>query len=99
MKVTERIDTVFLSLEGVGRWLRVGFDRDSEEFYLVGSDGVEVRVALRTMDVDWLTLAISQTEESRVLFLHSLGFMQTGHAAVRAHPLGAFDRLYCYPRF
>ena len=99
MKVTERIDTVFLSLEGADRWLRVGFDREAEEFYLAGSDGAEARVALRTMDVDWLTLAISQTEESRVLFLHSLGFMQTVHATVKAHPLGAFDKLYCYPRF
>ena len=99
MKVAERVDTVFLSLEGTGRWLRVGFDRDSEEFYLAGSDGAEARVALRTMDVDWLTLAISQTEKSRVLFLHSFGFMQAVHAVVEACPLGAFDRLYCYPRF
>ena len=99
MKVTERVDTVFLSLEKAGRWLRVGFDREAEEFYLAGSDGAEARVALRMMDVDWLTLAISQTEKSRVLFLHSFGFMQAVHAAVEAHPLGAFDRLYCYPRF
>ena len=98
LKITERVDTVFLSLEGIG-WLRVGYDTEAGEFYLAGSDGAEVRVALRTMDVDWLTLAISQTERSRALFIHSLGLMQAAHATVEANPIGAFARLYCYPRY
>ena len=61
LKVMERIDAVFLSLEGASGFLRIGFDAEEGEFYLAGSDGADVRVALRTMDVDWLTLAVSRS--------------------------------------
>lgn len=98
LKVMERIDAVFLSLEGASGFLRIGFDAEEGEFYLAGSDGADVRVALRTMDVDWLTLAVSQAEESRAFFIHSLGFGQTAHASREASPIGAFTQLHCCPR-
>lgn len=99
LKKTEALtDCILLTLRSAAIFLWVGYDARKESFYLFGSDGRRLDVAVDTTLRDWLTFGIAQSEKERRLFVHSFGRQKTGYMAGQAAPIGVFDCLYCYPK-
>jgi hypothetical protein len=48
---------------------------------------------------DWLTFGITQTEDTRKIFVYSYNEQLALQGEVSTSPLGEYKTLYCYPKF
>lgn len=47
---------------------------------------------------DWYTLAVSQSETERTLYVYSLNYDKTVSGNAKAKPVGTFSAVYFYPK-
>lgn len=94
-------DVMIATLENDnGGFLVIGYDAKASCFYLRGSDGVTVwtgKIAPAN-GRDWYTLAVSQSETERTLYVYSLNYDMTVTGNAKAKPIGAFSAVYFYPK-
>ena len=78
----------------------LGYDAKTSCFYVRGSDGVTVttKEIAPPLGRDWYTLALSQSETVRTLYVYSLNYDMTMSASAKAKPVGTFSTIYLYPK-
>lgn len=83
-----------------GGFFVLGYDAKAFCFYVRGSDGVTVRTGkiAPANGRDWYTLAISQSETERTLYVYSLNYDKTVSGNAKAKPIGTFSAVYFYPK-
>lgn len=94
-------DMMIATLENDGGgFLVLGYDAQASCFYVRGSDGVTVRTGKIAPPVgrDWYTLAISQSEAERTIYVYSLNYDKIVSKSVKARPVGTFSTVYFYPK-
>ena len=94
-------DVIIATLENdSGGFLVLGYDAKASCFYVRGSDGVTVRTGkiAPANGRDWYTLAISQSEVERTIYVYSLNYDKTVSKSVKAKPAGTFSAVYFYPK-
>ena len=73
----------------------LGVDGDSNMMFLRGSDGITVWTnELIIRERDWLTIAITQDEQERRLYAHSMNYDIIFYGKEKALPIGAFSEIY-----
>lgn len=99
-KTVKLPDTIFMTLadNSTASFLCVGYDQRTDEFYLRGSDSVEIRTKCACKERDWLTVGISQGADKRALYVYSLASDGHAMAEVSTTPIGKLPDLYCYPK-
>lgn len=90
-------DSLIMTLKNVNNFLVLSYDSTAREFILRGSDGCSINVPVKLTERDWITFAISQTNSTRVLFVHSFGYDRIWHQQVNAAPIAEFTELCCSP--
>lgn len=93
-------DVMIATMKGDSGWLVLGYDAREKCFYLRGSDGATIRTgrSVPPNGREWYTVAISQGEEERALYAHSLNYNVTVSGSVKADPVGTFSAIYFYPK-
>lgn len=93
-------DVMIATMKGDSGWLVLGYDAREKCFYLRGSDGATIRTgwSVPPNGREWYTVAISQGEEERALYAHSLNYNVTVSGSVKADPIGTFSAVYFYPK-
>lgn len=94
-------DVMIATLENdSGGFLVVGYDAKASCFYVRGSDGVTVRTGkiAPANGRDWYTLAVSQSETERTLYVYSINYEKTVSGSVKAKPVSTFSAVYFYPK-
>lgn len=94
-------DVMIATLENDnGGFLVLGYDAKASCFYVRGSDGVTVRTAKIAPGNgrDWYTLAVSQSETARTLYVYSLNYDKIVAGNELAKPIGTFSMIYLYPK-
>lgn len=94
-------DAMIATLENDnGGFLVIGYDAKASCFYVRGSDGVTVRTAkiAPANGRDWYTLAVSQSETARTLYVYSLNYDKIVAGNEPAKPIGTFSAVYFYPK-
>lgn len=94
-------DVMIATLENdSGGFLVVGYDAKASCFYVRGSDGVTVRTGkiAPANGRDWYTLAVSQSETERTLYVYSLNYDKTVSGNAKAKPVSTFSAVYFYPK-
>lgn len=94
-------DVIIATLENdSGGFLVLGYDAKASCFYVRGSDGVTVRTGkiAPANGRDWYTLAISQSEVERTIYVYSINYNKTVSKSVKAKPAGTFSAVYFYPK-
>ena len=93
-------DVMIATLSGDDGFLVLGYDAKASCFYVRGSDGVTVttKEIASPLGRDWYTLALSQSETERTLYVYSLNYDKTVSGNAKAKPVGAFSSVYFYPK-
>lgn len=90
-------DSLIVTLKKSGGFLALSYDAAEKIFVLRGSDGQIIEVPVMLKERDWITIAISQTDSIRALFIHGFSYNKYWHGQVNANPIGVFTELYCSP--
>ena len=93
-------DVLIATVAGDDGFLVLGYDAKTSCFYVRGSDGVTVttKEIAPPLGRDWYTLALSQSETVRKLYVYSLNYDMTMSASTKAKPVGTFSTIYLYPK-
>ena len=93
-------DVLIATVAGDDGFLVLGYDAKTSCFYVRGSDGVTVttKEIAPPLGRDWYTLALSQSETVRTLYVYSLNYDMTMSASAKAKPVGTFSTIYLYPK-
>lgn len=93
-------DVLIATVAGDDGFLVLGYDAKTSCFYVRGSDGVTVttKEIAPPLGRDWYTLALSQSETVRKLYVYSLNYDMTMSASAKAKPVGTFSTIYLYPK-
>lgn len=100
-KTADLPTTIFMTLanNNAASFLCAGYDARTDEFYLRGSDAVELRSKCVCNERDWLTIGISQGASKRALYIYSLASGgKYAEVVLAAAPLGRLPDIYCYPK-
>ena len=90
-------DCLIMTFKGTGGSLVLSYDSTVGAFVLRGSDGKNIILPVSVKERDWITFAISQSDNVRELFVHSFGYNKYWHGRLDVVPVGVFTELYCTP--
>lgn len=94
-------DTLLATLRGANGYLVLGCEAEdnSRRMFLRDSSGITVWTnEFSIRERDWLTISITQDEQERRLYVHSLNYNLIFYGSEKAAPLGAFQTIYLYPK-
>lgn len=95
VKVTETMrECVFLTLRSAEGWLMLGHSNGN--IYLRGSDGGYIGISVGTLEREWLTLGIAQSEGKRTLFVKLLAQNRAESKSQETAPVGSIKGVYMY---
>lgn len=93
-------DSLLATVKGSNGYMAIGYDKISNRMFLMASDGITVWTDELTIATkrDWLTIAISQDESTRKLFVHSMNYNLVFYGSEEVTPIGTFTNIYLYPK-
>jgi predicted phage tail protein len=90
---------VYLTLNGPGGYLMVGYDAHKGVFYLDDQLGNRNEVTVEFKSIDYLTFGIVQNATTRKLFVYSFSTNAVGDSEMTIGPVGSFTAAFLYPKF
>ncbi|MDT8900408.1 host specificity factor TipJ family phage tail protein [Anaeroselena agilis] len=100
VSVTQPIvdNVVYMTFEGAGGRLLVGYDASKGVFYLADHLGNRNEARVEFKSTDWLTFGIVQTQTTRKLYVYSFSANAAGNSEAAYGPVGNFTAVFLYPK-
>ena len=89
---------VYLTINGPGGYLMVGYDPAAGAFYLEDQLGNRCEAAIQFRLTDWISFGIVQNATTRKLFVTSFGSGAVGDSENAFGPIGNFTTASLYPK-